>query len=74
MPDEICCTSLLNSEVERSRAATSGPTFPDSESRDPSPAYGTYAIQSISTRSPLPGSFAAWTVVRAGLWPPNIRS
>ena len=36
-------------------------------------AQGTYAMQSISTRSPSPGSAAAWIVVRAGRCSPNIR-
>jgi len=35
-------------------------------------ADGTYAMQSISTRSPTPGSAAAWIVVRAGRWSPKI--
>ena len=30
-------------------------------------AAGMYAMQSISTRRPSPGSAAAWIVVRAGL-------
>jgi len=36
-------------------------------------AHGEYAMQSISTRSPSPGSPAAWMVVRAGRWSPNTR-
>src|ERR1019366_6584634 len=35
---------------------------------------GTYAIASISTSSPSPGSPATCTVVRAGRWSPNIRA
>jgi hypothetical protein len=35
--------------------------------------HGTYAMQSISTRRPSPGRPAAWIVVRAGRWSPNIR-
>ena len=36
-------------------------------------AHGTYAMASISTRSPGPGSPATCTVVRAGRCPPNMR-
>ena len=35
---------------------------------------GSTAMQSISTRRLSPGRPVTWTVVRAGLWPANIRS
>ncbi len=44
------------------------------ERRDPRAVYGRVATQSISTRSPEPGSADTCTVVRAGRCPANMRS